>query len=157
MSSIPFDPGPMGRAEKRFREAFDRLKCGRPIHLPKGTRVTQNNVAKEAGVDPSALRPKRYPRLVAEIQEWIEANRDNSSAKSPRQIALARRSRNRDLKEQNAALRAQRDDALSRLVDAEATILEVVAENQRLRAQQPQTNVTPLRPAHAGGSRSGTT
>ena len=43
-------------AADQYRDAFERLKLNRPQLLPKGTPVTQNNVAKEAGSDPSALR-----------------------------------------------------------------------------------------------------
>ena len=46
----------------------------KPTTLPRNTPVTQNNVAKEAGRDPSALRKLRYPRLIREIQKWIEGN-----------------------------------------------------------------------------------
>ena len=57
---------------------------------------------------------------------------------------LAQRSRNRDLQEQNHALKEQRDKALSQLLDAQARILELTLENQRLRAQLPQSNVRHL-------------
>jgi len=55
-------------AEANFRRAFERLKAGAPKVLPLGTPVSQNNVAKEAGCDSSALRKSRFPCLVAEIQ-----------------------------------------------------------------------------------------
>ena len=70
-------PDYIGDAEKLFRDAFDRLKRDKPKVLPQGTSVTQNNVAREAGRDPSALRKDRYPRLIREVQKWIE---DNGSA-----------------------------------------------------------------------------
>jgi hypothetical protein len=41
-------------AELSFRQSFERLKTDEPIRLPKGTPVSQNNVAKEADVDPRA-------------------------------------------------------------------------------------------------------
>jgi len=59
-------------------------------------------------------------------------------------MMLAQRSRNRDLQEQNHALKAQRDNALSQLLDAQTRILELTLENQRLRAQLPQSNVRHL-------------
>lgn len=146
MSSIPLEPSQMRRAEKQFREAFDRLRRGKPNLVPKGTKVTQNNVAREAGLVPSALRRSRFPVLVAEIQQWIDANPNAAGAVSPRQMALARRSHNRGLRIQLGALRVQRDDALSKLVEAEAAILDLVVENERLRAQLPETAPTPLHP-----------
>lgn len=146
MSSTTPDKSTLGRAEKKFRDAFDRLKAGKPDLLAKGTPVSQNNVAREAGVDPSALRRSRFPTLVAEIQLWIASNGDASEGESPSLVALARRRRNRTYREQNDDLRAQRDDALAKLVDAEATIVNLVIENEQLRAKLP-SKVAPLRPA----------
>ncbi|KZY85238.1 hypothetical protein A3743_19450, partial [Oleiphilus sp. HI0072] len=98
----------------------------------------------EAGVDPSALRRARFPELVADIQEWIEAHKDEKTTKTPRQMMLAQRSRNRDLKEKYKSLEEQRDKALSQLLDAQACILELTLENQRLRAQLPSSKVRHL-------------
>ena len=53
----------MGKAELDFSAAFERLKYGNTLILPPGSPVSQNNVAREAGRDPSALRKSRYPRL----------------------------------------------------------------------------------------------
>lgn len=141
MSSKPTEPRKVSKAELKFREAFERLKAGKPDILPKGTLLSQNNVAKEAGVDPSALRRVRFPELVADIQAWIEAHKDEATTKSPRQMMLAQRSRNRDLKEKVEALEEQRDKALGQLLDAQARILDLTLENQRLRAQLPASNV----------------
>ena len=60
-------------AQANFREAFERLKASAPKILPPGTPVSQNNVAKEAGCDPTALKKQRYPDLVAEIQAYVDA------------------------------------------------------------------------------------
>ena len=88
----------VSKAEIRFLEAFERLKSNNPEILPKGTPVTQNNVAKEAGVNPSALRSSRYPELAQQIQNWIEDNKENSVQKSSSQMMLAQRSKNRELR-----------------------------------------------------------
>nr|WP_302685079.1 hypothetical protein [Pseudomonas syringae]UVN17909.1 hypothetical protein pPsy0479a_00077 [Pseudomonas syringae] len=61
-------------AEGSFRSAFERLKTDNPSILAKGTPVSQNNVAREAGLDPSALKKARFPELVSEIQQWIHSN-----------------------------------------------------------------------------------
>lgn len=144
MSSKTVEPKKVSKAELKFRDAFGRLKQGKPDILPKGTPLSQNNVAKEAGVDPSALRRVRFPELVSEIQEWIEAHKDEKTTKTPRQMMLAQRSRNRDLKEKSNALEQQRDIAMSKLLDAQARIVELTIENQRLRAQLPQSNIRPI-------------
>lgn len=141
--SSPTDSPRLGRAETAFREAFDRLKRGKPNLLPKGTRVTQNNVAREAGLDPSALKKARFPSLVEEIQHWVNEHGEEAS-KSPSRSLYAQRNRNRSLREQIEALKLQRDNALALLVGADAKILELTMENQRLQAEKPKSNVTSL-------------
>lgn len=141
MLSKTIEPRKISKAELKFRDAFERLKAGKPDILPKGTPLSQNNVAKEAGVDPSALRRARFPELVADIQTWIEDHKDEAPQKSPRQMMLAQRSRNRDLQEKVKALEEQRDRALGQLLDAQSRILELTLENQRLQAQLPVSNV----------------
>lgn len=63
-------------AEVRFRDAFHRLRDGRPRVLDPGAKITQNNVAREAGCDPSALKKSRFPSLVAEIQAVASKHED---------------------------------------------------------------------------------
>lgn len=46
-----------------FKNAFNRLKNNNTRILPAGTKVTQNNVSREAGYDPSALKK-------ADIHHW---------------------------------------------------------------------------------------
>ena len=141
----------MGKAETHFREAFERLKTGNPKTLPKGSKVTQNNVAREAGVDPSALRKSRFPELVEEIKSWKSDSADvYTQHTSSRQSVLSRRARNRNLREQLLDVQAERDDAMSKLVDAERHIISLTLENQRLQASLPSSNVAPIRPADLG-------
>lgn len=144
MSSNPNSVAPpKGRAESAFREAFDRLKRGKPDILPKGTPVSQNNVAKEAGCDPSALRKSRFPSLIAEIQRWI-AEHAPDAPQSLRQTMLAQRGRNRSLREKIEALKIERDHAFSLLVEADAKIIDLIMENIRLQSHLPPSNVTPM-------------
>jgi len=56
MSLQPDHRTAVSKAETALREALERLKKNRPQTLRKGSTVSQNNVAKEAGCDPSALR-----------------------------------------------------------------------------------------------------
>ncbi|MGF6853940.1 hypothetical protein [Paraburkholderia sp. CI3] len=121
-------------AEAEFRRAFSRLKDGVPKTLPGGTPVTQNNVAREAGRDPSALRKARYPALISEIQRWI---RDHPQHKPQpqRQIVLTQRRENRDLNLRIKEIEAQRDRAASLLVEADTKILELTMENADLQAK----------------------
>lgn len=139
-------------AEAAFRNAFKRLKQSRPERLPEGTPVSQNNVAREAGRHPSALRPERYPRLISEIQRWM---RDHpvQGPLSERQTTLAKRSKNRDLKARIDEIRSQRDHAVSLLVEADTKIVELTlevadlqAKLERLEGPPPPPNVSPFRP-----------
>lgn len=119
-------PDYVGDAERVFFDAFERLKHDKPTILPQGTAVTQNNVAREAGRDPSALRKSRYPMLVRKIQKWIEdnGNTPRSLASNTSRIKGAR-DKNRQLKARIEELTQQRDKAMARLVIAEEAILDL--------------------------------
>lgn len=69
---------PGNTAEQDFRDAFERLKAGAPDVLPAGSLVTQNNVAREAGRDPSALKKDRYPFLILEIQAYVTSKSEQA-------------------------------------------------------------------------------
>nr|WP_256822401.1 MULTISPECIES: hypothetical protein [unclassified Pseudomonas] len=144
MSSRSVNPSAVGRAEKAFRDAFERLKLGKPEKLPHGTPVSQNNVARETGSDPSALKKSRYPGLINEIQHWINEH-NIETPPSARQKTLSLRKRNRSLKEIINDLKSQRDNVASLLVEADAKILELTMENLRLQAMLHTANVNPIR------------
>lgn len=145
MSSNPNSTTPpKGGAESAFRDAFDRLKRGKPDRLQKGASISQNNVAKEAGCDPTALKKARFPSLVAEIQRWVSEHAPDAP-KSQRQTMLAQRGRHRTLREKIEALKVERDHAFSLLVEADAKILDLAMENIRLQSHLPPSNVTTMR------------
>lgn len=129
-------------AEQRFRRAFERLKKNKPEVLSEGTPVSQNNVAKEAGCDPSALRKSRFPTLVREIQAYVELHRDDQSSQR-KAILKARRARRSDRERLEDAVR-QRDEAVSRMASAERRIVELSEKVQSLERQLDE-----LRPALA--------
>jgi hypothetical protein len=141
-------PDLVGTAEQAFRDAFDRLKRGKPIHLEKGAKVTQNNVAKEADRDPTALRKSRYPRLIREIQQWVQDHDGEAvPASSPAALLQGTRKKNRDLKARIIEVEAQRDAVISRLLAAEVSLLEMAQDNERLSAQLGLRNtVVPHKP-----------
>lgn len=114
-------------AEQRFRDAFERLKLSIPNILPKGTPVSQNNVAKEAGCDTSALRKARFPLLIMEIQDWV-AKHKGEQAESAQQKQLKQRRKNRDNREMIADLKRQRDVTAGLLADANLRIVELTNE-----------------------------
>lgn len=134
----------MGRAEKEFRHAFERLKSGKPERLPPGTPVSQNNVARETGIDPSSLKKSRYPDLVNEIQLWMNENYVTTKP-SARQNTITVRRRNRSLREIINDLKLQRDSVASQLVEADAKILELTIEIGRLNAMIHSANINPIR------------
>lgn len=119
-------------AEQRFRDAFARLKKGQPLVLPIGTFVSQNNVAKEAGTDPTALKKSRFPALIREIQAWVEIQNSRKSAQASRR---ARQVQKIDHKTEVERLVKQRDDAQSQLVSAHRQILELIVENTELQGR----------------------
>lgn len=134
-------------AEQRFRDAFERLKLGVPDVLPKGTPVSQNNVAKEAACDPSALRKARFPLLVLAIQEWVETHKSEQQG-SERQKLLKLRRKNRDTRDTIADLKKQRDIATGLLADANLRIVELSEQLADARARldelQPSARVLNL-------------
>lgn len=118
-------------AEERLRAAFERLKANRPTRLELGTAVSQNNVAREAGVDPSALRKSRYPGLIREIQAYVEIgfHRQKSAREERRHRAAERVS----LSERIGELTNQRDLAQAQLLSAQRLVMELLEENERIK------------------------
>lgn len=113
-------------AEQRFRQAFERLKADKPEVIKPGTPVSQNNVAKEAGCDPSALRKTRFPSLIREIQAYVEISQQERP--SNRQVQIKQRKTRATLKDRLIEVAAQRDDAQSQLASAFRRIVELTRE-----------------------------
>ncbi|WP_119153246.1 hypothetical protein [Caldimonas tepidiphila] len=130
-------------AETRFRQAFERLKDGQSKVLPKGTAVTQNNVAREAGCDPSALKKARFPGLIREIQAYLELHKleDQPAAKKAARHKASRRS----TEERLADAIAQRDRAQSQLLSANLRILELTDEVQSLKRRLDELLPPPMK------------
>lgn len=146
MSSEKHDPTDSAKrmsASDKYRAAFERLKSNKPERLPKGASVSQNNVAKEAGSDPSALKKKRFPLLIAEIQKYVESHAEERPP-SVRQISLLARKKNRGLRERIEEIEKQRDHLASLLSEADATILELYDRIAELERQLPGTNVVSI-------------
>lgn len=109
-------------AEVNFRKAFERLTTGDTVILPAGSAVTQNNVAREAGRDPSAFRKARYPELINEIQEWL-ATGANVPEVTPDLPSSQIHSKLDAVMLEAGALREERDLLLSKLLMANDRIL----------------------------------
>ncbi len=122
----------MSKAELQFYEAFIRLKNNKPNILPKGTKVSQNNVAKEAGVDPSALRKSRYPNLISEIQEWMDQNPQNANVSKKKNEKSRSIDKISTLNNRIDVLTQERDDAVSKLLEAQLTIIELSLQLEKI-------------------------
>lgn len=131
-------------AEQNYREAFERLKNGTPRLLPKGTPVSQNNVAREAGNDPSALKFDRFPLLIGEIQGYLKIHEAKEEQKAKR--TKQQRENRLDLRGQLAAVTKQRDRLQSQRVGGHKFILEMMEEIEASRAagDKGQSTVSPL-------------
>ncbi|HDX4048740.1 TPA: hypothetical protein ROG05_001100 [Enterobacter soli] len=132
-------------AADNYRAAFERLKHNTPERLPKGTKVSQNNVAKEAGSDPSALKKTRFPSLILEIQKYVESFAEDSPP-SVRQHNILARKKNRGLRERINEIKQQRDHLASLLSEADVTIIELYDRIAELEKQLPASNVLTLDP-----------
>ncbi|MHC5204486.1 hypothetical protein [Pseudomonas chlororaphis] len=146
MSSIkhpPTESTPRVSASDLYRAAFERLKNDVPLRLPKGTLVSQNNVAREAGSDPSALKKSRFPTLIAEIQKYVEDHVDGRP-ESIHQVRVLARKKNRSLRERMENIIQQRDHLASLLAEADATILELLDRVAELERMPQSPNVVPL-------------
>ena len=122
----------MSKAELQFYEAIIRLKNNKPNILPKGTKVSQNNVAKEAGVDPSALRKSRYPNLISEIQEWMDQNPQNANVSKKKNEKSRSIDKISTLNNRIDVLTQERDDAVSKLLEAQLTIIELSLQLEKI-------------------------
>ncbi len=96
---------------ERLKAAFDRLKSGRPVVLPPGALVSQNNVAREAGVPPAHFKKSRFGPLIAEVQAHV-AQRDGALLSE----------------------RAKTNSLVLKLADAVARINELESERDHLRS-----------------------
>ena len=106
-----------------FSEAFERLKEDRPINISPGSPLTQNNVAREAGRDPSALRAERYPELLRKIQTYIRSNKDEAD-----RTLKSSKHRARSIEKRLADCTKQRDRLLSICLSQQNYIDELADE-----------------------------
>ena len=129
-------------AEQRFRQAFERLKADEPKVLPKGASVSQNNVAKEAKCDPSALKKSRFPSLIREIKAYVELHAGEKPP-SKRQTVLRQRAARKEQKDRLDEVIRQRDVAQSKLASAHQRIVELAEELKMVRAKLDELRPPP--------------
>jgi len=110
-------------AEQAFQEAFERLKKNKPKILPKDSKITQNNIAREANRDPSALKKDRYPLLVLTIQAYIKSQSEQFQTKKQNTD-----NRTRSNKRKMADCEKQREK-LASIVEAQALYIEELLDS----------------------------
>ncbi len=91
-----------------FRDAFERLKKGNSLNIPKGSPVNQATVAAEAGRTRSSLRKGRgYDDLLAEIKSYSnEGGNKRTSSRLERMVENSEETMAR-LKRENSFLKSQ--------------------------------------------------
>ena len=79
-----------------YFEALDRLKKNTPIRLPKGTTISKDTVAMEAGRKRSSIKRSRtvFVPLIAEIESVI-ANQHSSKHQVRNSIVKVKADRDR--------------------------------------------------------------
>lgn len=128
-------------AKTRYKLAFERLKCNEPTLLKKGSIVSQNNVAREAGFDPSALKKSRFPDLISEIQAWVKYKSLGPLDTNPSKKRIILRPSKSDRLQ---AMKKQRDSALQLLVEADALIVELNKKLLEMEKTCAPNNISPL-------------
>ena len=135
----------LGPAESRFRAALSRIVAGSTERIEEGSQITQNNVAREAGVYPSALRSSRYPQLVRDIQQAAVSQNDarkHSSSPLARPHGKERRSE----KQRYLDMKNQRDQAAAQLVSADTEVLRLMLRVRDLERRIEELSPSPTSP-----------
>ncbi|WP_176331102.1 hypothetical protein [Burkholderia vietnamiensis] len=121
-----------------YFEALERLKSGRPQMVPKGTKITNDAVALEAGRGKGSIKKSRpvFAKLIEEI--------DLAAAE---QVKGPQEQKNKLLRAQSEAAdyRRQLDAALAREVSLLYELFEVKQQLSKLTGDK----VLPLRPQDA--------
>lgn len=119
-------------ADQRFRDAFLRLRINEPTVLPKNTPVSQANVAREAGVSPSALKKLRHPMLCRDIQDYVEAMKQNAGPSKSSQLQSARNN-SALLEVELLEVKRDRDYQVTLKLYAQQLVLQLSAELEEYR------------------------
>ena len=132
-------------AEQRLWQAYERVKFGKTQVISLGSPMSQANVAREAGLVPSALRKSRFPQLVRQIQADVEINNQEETLRRKRNFW--RKKIKVDLSTRIKILEAQRDSAQAELISAKRLVLELLQEKDSLQVQldELRTPVTLIR------------
>nr|WP_198984178.1 hypothetical protein [Herbaspirillum sp. ASV7] len=129
-----FEPDPNdGPAAKMYLDAFKRLAFNIPENLEKGTVVSQNNVAKEAGKDASALKRSRFPGVIRKIQTYVELTNSDETKKQARNAKVQKGKLS--LQALVTTLKLQLGESQSKVLSTERKIIELIQENADLKTR----------------------
>jgi len=132
-------------AESKFRAALARIIDGSALNVERNARITQNNVAREAGVDPSALRASRYPALVMEIRDLADIARADVGRMGHKPHRPGSEER-RNEKQRYQDMKRQRDHAAALLASADSEVLRLMLRVRDLERHIEETSPGVVRP-----------
>jgi Rad3-related DNA helicase len=117
-----------------YFDALERLKAGKPLHVPKGARITNDAVSQEAQRGKGSIKKSRavFSDLIQAIDE---AAAEQASPRAQERDRLLR------AKSEAGSLREQLEAALAR----EVSLLKELFETRRKLAKLTGENVVPIR------------
>lgn len=76
-----------------YVDALDRLKAGKPTRVPRGTKITNDSVALEAGRSKGSIKKSRlgFAQLIKDIDEAAAKQSDSRNKESDRIARLTSR------------------------------------------------------------------
>lgn len=125
---------------KDYFEALERLKRGKPINVPKGTKITNDSVSLEAGRKKGTIKKSRP--IFSDLIEAIDA-----AAKAEAKPSDETRARLDEAKAQAARYRVLWEDALAREVSLVKQLWDEREAWSKERAALTGGKVTPIRKA----------
>lgn len=123
---------------KDYFEALERLKRGKPVNVPKGTRITNDSVSLEAGRKKGTIKKSRP--IFSDLIETIDA-----AAKAETKPGDEMRSQLDEAKAQAARNRVRWDEALAREVSLVKQLWDEREAWAKERAALTGGKVTPIR------------
>lgn len=123
---------------KEYFEALERLKRGKPVNVPKGTKITNDSVSLEAGRKKGTIKKARP--IFSDLIEAIDA-----AAKAEAKPRDEMRGRLDEAKAEAARNRAMWEEALAREVSLVKQLWDEREAWAKERAALTGGKVTPIR------------
>jgi hypothetical protein len=123
---------------KDYFEALDRLTRGKPINVPKGTKITNNSVSLEAGRKKGTIKKSRP--IFSDLIEAIDA-----AAKADKRPHENTRAQLADAKAEIARYRALWEESLAREISLVKELWDARDAWEKERESIARGKVTPIR------------